>query len=94
MDQTHGRGRDRVGGKIVTRPKIMYRCPHCGAVYNARNMRLFKGGKIGLVPVHGETAECDGSCPGSLQVPRNAKSDLRFLWNGERPKPLEESETL
>jgi hypothetical protein len=50
-------------------------CPHCGELF----ARLANS----LVPIH-DDASCGTVCPGSGQTPRNPRSDMRPLWNGER----------
>lgn len=60
-----------------------YMCPHCGWLYDpakAKGGRKKRERAYALVPAHGEP-----ECPGTEQCPRNAKSDRRFLWNGQRP---------
>lgn len=50
-------------------------CPHCGQEV---------GVKGGLTPYHDYPPPLRAVCPGSKQIPRNAESDARLLWNGKR----------
>lgn len=52
-------------------------CPHCGEMVGTRNH---------LTVPHPLETDQRAVCPGSGQVPRNAESDRRVLWNGE-PNP-------
>ena len=49
-------------------------CPHCGEEVGVKN---------GLTPYHDWPKPTRKVCPGSKQVPRNAESDARPLWNGK-----------
>lgn len=64
----------------------LYMCPHCGWTYEPDKIRGRKkrSRAYSLVPSHGSP-----ECEGTEQCPRNAKSDRRVLWNGERPKEQE-----
>jgi len=53
-------------------------CPHCG--------KLTKVSKRGCWP-HKYLGD---RCPGSNQIPRNAESDRRELWNGLLPPEMNE----
>lgn len=58
-------------------------CPYCGeAGFNWCH----------LIPEH-QAPDSFDSCPGTGQIPRNAESDRRPLWNGSpAPAVLRESE--
>lgn len=49
-------------------------CPHCGEIVGTAD---------GLTDYHDYPKPTRETCPGSKQVPRNAESDRRVLWNGE-----------
>ena len=48
-------------------------CPHCGEITGVTG---------GLVPTHDYPRPARAVCPGSQQIPRNAESDRRVLWDG------------
>lgn len=58
--------------------KTVEMCPHCG--------ELVTCGNDGLTPYHDYPKPARAICPGSQQIPRNAISDRRALWNGQ-PNP-------
>lgn len=74
----------------------MLMCPHCGWQYPEpgpanhlvpNHMLLYRYPSTMTAGALDAGAECEEVlCPGSQQGPRNAESDLRFLWNGERPR--------
>lgn len=84
-DRIFRRSCELSGGKLKL-PATLYKCPHCGWLYDPT--KTAKGTFIiaGKVPIHSELgpSSLTSYCPGVGQEPRNAESDNRPLWNEEQ----------